>query len=154
MFIFTIVMLSSLIFYKYLRFEGDRPRFRDMDGYRAGPRGPPEEFGGEKGGTPAGCFLGYSDTSFFTSNIITDITPYVQEFQAASQLLLYTLLMLYSFSCSYLPCSYGIGCIERRLKELHRLSYKELCASEDMANGSLDNFLYVILSDLDALHNF
>ncbi|XP_074358179.1 uncharacterized protein LOC141697603 isoform X6 [Apium graveolens] len=64
------------------------------------------------------------------------------EFQAASQLLLYTLLMLYSFSCSYLPCSYGIGCIERRLKELHRLSYKELCASEDMANGSLDNFLY------------
>ncbi|KAL8089463.1 hypothetical protein AgCh_039070 [Apium graveolens] len=49
-----------------------------MDGYRAGPRGPPEEFGGEKGGAPAGCFLGYSDTSFFTSNIITDITPYVQ----------------------------------------------------------------------------
>ncbi|KAL3351382.1 hypothetical protein AABB24_019795, partial [Solanum stoloniferum] len=35
------------------RFEGDRPRFGDRDGYRAGPRGPPGEFGGEKGGAPA-----------------------------------------------------------------------------------------------------
>ncbi|XP_074377055.1 cysteine-rich receptor-like protein kinase 42 [Apium graveolens] len=49
-----------------------------MDVYRAGPRGPPEEFGGEKGGAPTGCFLRYSDTSFFTRNNITDITPYVQ----------------------------------------------------------------------------
>ncbi|KAL8087914.1 hypothetical protein AgCh_037889 [Apium graveolens] len=32
------------------RFEGDRPRFCDRDGYRAGPSGPPGEFGGEKGG--------------------------------------------------------------------------------------------------------
>ncbi|KAK1361195.1 40S ribosomal protein S10 [Heracleum sosnowskyi] len=35
------------------RFEGDRPRFGDRDGYRAGPKGPPGEFGGEKGGAPA-----------------------------------------------------------------------------------------------------
>ncbi|XP_060178909.1 small ribosomal subunit protein eS10z-like isoform X1 [Lycium barbarum] len=35
------------------RFEGDRPRFGDRDGYRAGPRGPLGEFGGEKGGAPA-----------------------------------------------------------------------------------------------------
>ncbi|KAK6925871.1 Plectin/S10, N-terminal [Dillenia turbinata] len=35
------------------RFDGDRPRFGDRDGYRAGPRGPPGEFGGEKGGAPA-----------------------------------------------------------------------------------------------------
>ncbi|KAJ8452774.1 hypothetical protein Cgig2_005110 [Carnegiea gigantea] len=35
------------------RFEGDRPRFGDREGYRAGPRGPPGEFGGEKGGAPA-----------------------------------------------------------------------------------------------------
>ena len=34
------------------RFEGDRPRFGDRDGYRGGPRGPPGEFG-EKGGAPA-----------------------------------------------------------------------------------------------------
>ncbi|KAF5202086.1 40S ribosomal protein S10-1 [Thalictrum thalictroides] len=36
------------------RFEGgDRPRFGDRDGYRPGPRGPPGEFGGDKGGAPA-----------------------------------------------------------------------------------------------------
>ncbi|CAN6248635.1 unnamed protein product [Urochloa humidicola] len=35
------------------RFEGDRPRFGDRDGYRAGPRGAPGDFGGEKGGAPA-----------------------------------------------------------------------------------------------------
>jgi len=34
------------------RFEGDRPRFGDRDGYRGGPRGPPGEFG-DKGGAPA-----------------------------------------------------------------------------------------------------
>ncbi|KAL5730359.1 40S ribosomal protein S10-A [Ranunculus cassubicifolius] len=32
------------------RFEGDRPRFGDRDGYHGGPTG---EFGGEKGGAPA-----------------------------------------------------------------------------------------------------
>ncbi|XAR63028.1 hypothetical protein NMG60_11022813 [Bertholletia excelsa] len=36
------------------RFEGDRPRFGDRDGYRGGPRGPPGEFGGDKEGAPAG----------------------------------------------------------------------------------------------------
>ncbi|XP_047065921.1 40S ribosomal protein S10-1 [Lolium rigidum] len=35
------------------RFEGDRPRFGDRDGYRAGPRGAPGDFAGEKGGAPA-----------------------------------------------------------------------------------------------------
>lgn len=35
------------------RFEGERPRYGDRDGYRAGPKGPPGEFGGEKGGAPA-----------------------------------------------------------------------------------------------------
>ncbi|XAR70259.1 hypothetical protein NMG60_11027048 [Bertholletia excelsa] len=36
------------------RFDGDRPRFGDRDGYRGGPRGgPPGEFGGDKGGAPA-----------------------------------------------------------------------------------------------------
>ncbi|CAK9142265.1 unnamed protein product [Ilex paraguariensis] len=35
------------------RFEGDRPRFGDRDGYRGGPRGPVGELGGEKGGAPA-----------------------------------------------------------------------------------------------------
>ncbi|XP_009386666.2 small ribosomal subunit protein eS10z isoform X1 [Musa acuminata AAA Group] len=35
------------------RFEGDRPRFGDRDGYRGGPRaGPPGELG-DKGGAPA-----------------------------------------------------------------------------------------------------
>jgi hypothetical protein len=34
------------------RFEGDRPRFGDRDGYRGGPRGAPGDFGGEKGGAP------------------------------------------------------------------------------------------------------
>lgn len=35
------------------RFEGDRPRFGDREGYRGAPRGgPPGEFGGEKGGAP------------------------------------------------------------------------------------------------------
>ncbi|URD88806.1 Nicotinate phosphoribosyltransferase (NAPRTase) family [Musa troglodytarum] len=35
------------------RFEGDRPRFGDRDGYRGGPRGgPPGDFGGDKGGAP------------------------------------------------------------------------------------------------------
>ena len=34
------------------RFEGDRPRFGDRDGYRGGPRGPLGEFG-DKGGAPA-----------------------------------------------------------------------------------------------------
>ncbi|KAH1091679.1 hypothetical protein J1N35_018936 [Gossypium stocksii] len=33
------------------RFEGDRPRFGDRDGYRGGPRG--GDFGGDKGGAPA-----------------------------------------------------------------------------------------------------
>jgi len=35
------------------RFEGDRPRFGDREGYRGGPRGAPGDFGGEKGGAPA-----------------------------------------------------------------------------------------------------
>lgn len=35
------------------RFDGDRPRFGDREGYRSGPRGPAGEFGGEKGGAPA-----------------------------------------------------------------------------------------------------
>ncbi|XP_058092616.1 uncharacterized protein LOC131239074 [Magnolia sinica] len=36
-----------------LRFEGDRPLFGgDRDGYRGGPRGPPGEFGGDKGRAP------------------------------------------------------------------------------------------------------
>ncbi|KAK1670623.1 hypothetical protein QYE76_058782 [Lolium multiflorum] len=35
------------------RFEGDRPRFGDRDGYRAGPRGAPGDFAGDKGGAPA-----------------------------------------------------------------------------------------------------
>ncbi|KAL2924784.1 40S ribosomal protein S10-2 [Bienertia sinuspersici] len=35
------------------RFEGHRPRFGHREGYRAGPRGPPGEFCGEKGGAPA-----------------------------------------------------------------------------------------------------
>ncbi|KAL8156118.1 hypothetical protein AgCh_001276 [Apium graveolens] len=35
------------------RFEGDRLRFGDRDGYRDGPRGPSGEFGGEKGGALA-----------------------------------------------------------------------------------------------------
>uniref|UniRef100_A0A453BZH3 Plectin/eS10 N-terminal domain-containing protein n=1 Tax=Aegilops tauschii subsp. strangulata TaxID=200361 RepID=A0A453BZH3_AEGTS len=35
------------------RFEGDRPRYGDRDGYRGGPRGAPGDFGGEKGGAPA-----------------------------------------------------------------------------------------------------
>ncbi|KAM7267389.1 hypothetical protein ACFE04_009555 [Oxalis oulophora] len=34
------------------RFEGDRPRFGDREGYRSGPRGG-ADFGGEKGGAPA-----------------------------------------------------------------------------------------------------
>ncbi|XP_064950186.1 small ribosomal subunit protein eS10z-like [Musa acuminata AAA Group] len=35
------------------RFEGDRPRFGDRDGYRGGPRGgPPGDFGSDKGGAP------------------------------------------------------------------------------------------------------
>lgn len=35
------------------RFEGDRPRFGDRDGYRGGPRGgPPGDLGGDKGGAP------------------------------------------------------------------------------------------------------
>lgn len=34
------------------RFEGDRPRFGDREGYRSGPRGG-GEFGGDKGGAPA-----------------------------------------------------------------------------------------------------
>ena len=33
------------------RFEGDRPRFGDRDGYRGGPRG--GDLGGDKGGAPA-----------------------------------------------------------------------------------------------------
>lgn len=33
------------------RFEGDRPRFGDRDGYRGGPRGG-GDFGGDKGGAP------------------------------------------------------------------------------------------------------
>lgn len=35
------------------RYEGDRPRFGDRDGYRGGPRGAPGDFGGDKGGAPA-----------------------------------------------------------------------------------------------------
>ncbi|KAF6163938.1 hypothetical protein GIB67_011262 [Kingdonia uniflora] len=35
------------------RFEGDRPRFGDRDGYRGGPRGGEGEFGGDKTGAPA-----------------------------------------------------------------------------------------------------
>jgi hypothetical protein len=35
------------------RFEGDRPRFGDRDGYRGGPRGAPGDFSGDKGGAPA-----------------------------------------------------------------------------------------------------
>nr|GMD15220.1 40S ribosomal protein S10-1-like [Ipomoea batatas]GMD18336.1 40S ribosomal protein S10-1-like [Ipomoea batatas]GMD21116.1 40S ribosomal protein S10-1-like [Ipomoea batatas] len=35
------------------RFGDGERRFGDRDGYRGGPRGPPGEFGGEKGGAPA-----------------------------------------------------------------------------------------------------
>ncbi|XP_022764428.1 40S ribosomal protein S10-1-like [Durio zibethinus] len=35
------------------RFEGDRPRFGDRDGYRGGPRGGDFGGGGDKGGAPA-----------------------------------------------------------------------------------------------------
>ena len=36
------------------RFEGDRPRFGDRDGYRGGARGgAPGDYAGEKGGAPA-----------------------------------------------------------------------------------------------------
>ncbi|XP_070047717.1 small ribosomal subunit protein eS10z-like [Nicotiana tomentosiformis] len=35
------------------RFEGDRPRFGDREGYRAGTRGLPGEFGGDNRGAPA-----------------------------------------------------------------------------------------------------
>uniref|UniRef100_A0A0A9DT23 Plectin/eS10 N-terminal domain-containing protein n=1 Tax=Arundo donax TaxID=35708 RepID=A0A0A9DT23_ARUDO len=35
------------------RFEGDRPRFGDRDGYRGGARGAPGNLAGEKGGAPA-----------------------------------------------------------------------------------------------------
>ncbi|XP_058225681.1 small ribosomal subunit protein eS10z-like [Rhododendron vialii] len=36
------------------RFDGDRSRFNDREGYRGAPRGgPPGEYGGDKGGAPA-----------------------------------------------------------------------------------------------------
>lgn len=35
------------------RFEGDRPRFGDRDGYRGGPRGETGEFGDKSGAPPA-----------------------------------------------------------------------------------------------------
>ncbi|ERM96440.1 40S ribosomal protein S10-1 [Amborella trichopoda] len=34
------------------RFDGERPRFGDRDGYRGGPRGPPGEFGDKEGAPP------------------------------------------------------------------------------------------------------
>nr|GFB48006.1 40S ribosomal protein S10-1-like [Tanacetum cinerariifolium] len=49
---FTVVLENETL----NRFEGDRPRFRDRDGYRAGPRGPAEEFAGEKG-RALDCFI-------------------------------------------------------------------------------------------------
>lgn len=47
------------------RFEGDRPRFGDRDGYRGGPRGPAGEFGGEKGGAPADYQPAFNRVIFF-----------------------------------------------------------------------------------------
>jgi hypothetical protein len=48
------LLIFTWIFYRGPpRFEGDRPRFGDRDGYRAGPRGAPGDFAGEKGGAPA-----------------------------------------------------------------------------------------------------
>lgn len=45
-------MDQFIVFYRGPpRFEGDRPRFGDRDGYRGGPRGG-GDFGGDKGGAP------------------------------------------------------------------------------------------------------
>ncbi|GER51044.1 40S ribosomal protein S10-like [Striga asiatica] len=52
---FHLVLMDEKCLLGPPRFEGDRPRFGDRDGYRGGPRGPAGEFGGEKGesGAPA-----------------------------------------------------------------------------------------------------
>ncbi|WMV33593.1 hypothetical protein MTR67_026978 [Solanum verrucosum] len=42
-----------------LRFDGDRTRFGDMDGYCVGPRGPPDESRREKGGAPTNYQLAF-----------------------------------------------------------------------------------------------
>ena len=51
--VFILNDVHSLFYSGPPRFDGDRPRFGDREGYRAGPRGPPGEFGGDKGGAPA-----------------------------------------------------------------------------------------------------
>jgi hypothetical protein len=52
--LYSCSLIGSVNFYRGPpRFEGDRPRFGDRDGYRAGPRGAPGDFAGEKGGAPA-----------------------------------------------------------------------------------------------------
>lgn len=55
------------------RFEGDRPRFGDRDGYRAGPRGPPGEFGGEKGGAPADYQPAFRVSQFVSFTLLIQI---------------------------------------------------------------------------------
>lgn len=46
-----VICFHCLFFRGPPRFDGDRPRFGDREGYRGGPRG--GDFGGEKGGAPA-----------------------------------------------------------------------------------------------------
>ncbi|KAG5600084.1 hypothetical protein H5410_031454 [Solanum commersonii] len=41
------------------RFDGDRTRFGDRDAYCVGPRGPPDEFIGKKGGAPTNYQLAF-----------------------------------------------------------------------------------------------
>ena len=55
------------------RFEGDRPRFGDREGYRAGPRGPPGEFGGEKGGAPADYQPSFSVSLFISYCLLHNV---------------------------------------------------------------------------------
>ena len=65
---YLVEWYESLVYSGPPRFDGDRPRFGDREGYRAGPRGPPGEFGGEKGGAPADY-----QPSFGVSKSITSI---------------------------------------------------------------------------------
>ncbi|KAL8199752.1 hypothetical protein R6Q57_013320 [Mikania cordata] len=51
------------------RFEGDRPRFGDRDGYRGGPRGPPGEFGRDKGGAPADYQPAFNSINQFQQDV-------------------------------------------------------------------------------------
>lgn len=53
--------------------DGDRPRFGDRDGYRGGPRGPPGEFGGDKGGAPADYQPSFRVTSIFYCSLVATV---------------------------------------------------------------------------------